>query len=772
MTKSSYNVRLSLEKILHDRLTDFINDSTHGWPAGVLALARQSAEKAVISVALRSHDFNLTRTARCLGIARKTLYAKMHQHEITPSAQDASVASDPPTSDGSSINPTAHSTPGKDPSEMPPSSTNLSATTESGVDIGAKAAGAGMSATGAPGIGMSATTESGIDIGAKAAGAGMSASATSSVGISANATAGASLSASAIVAPSADKPARPQRALVSVSDKTGLVELCTRLTRHDIQIIATGGTARMLAEAGVEHQSVEDLTGMAPMMDGRVKTLHPHIFAPILARMPQDSGELQKAQLSCIDIVVVNLYPFTEVLSAGSASTEQLREHIDIGGVSLLRAAAKNHTRVITMCRPEQYGRLLDLLDTDQGVDDNQKRLWAAEAFAHTSEYDRQIHGWLQSIPKTSADQHVGTSADANAAESILSSTNVSANQHASTSNASADQHASTSADANVATDGDLPDRYRLDLSEVVQLRYGENPHQSARLYKDPHSPVPWRQLQGKQPSYNNLIDSDCADALVQRLDKSACVIVKHDTPCAVATGHDALDCFRRAYAADSESAFGGIIAFNCPVETAAAKEITSNVFTEVIIAPHFDTGSLAVFATKKNLRLFVSAPSQTAQAPLSIRRVQAGYLVQQQSDTQVELTPVSTKALPAALADLMLAWQVVASAHSNAIVIVHAGRTVGISGGATSRVRAVRAALEMATNFMAASNGSDNNNSPLVLASDAFFPFRDSVDLAAAAGINAIIQPGGSMRDAEVIASANEHNIAMYTTGKRVFRH
>ena len=738
MTKSSYNVRLSLEKILHDRLTDFINDSTHGWPAGVLALARQSAEKAVISVALRSHDFNLTRTARCLGIARKTLYAKMHQHEITPSAQDASVASDPPTSDGSSINPTAHSTPGKDPSEMPPSSTNLSATTESGIDISAKAAGAGMSATGAPGIGMSATTESGIDISAKAgAGAGMSASATSSVGISANATAGASLSASAIVAPSAGKPARPQRALVSVSDKTGLVELCTRLTRHDIQIIATGGTARMLAEAGVEHQSVEDLTGMAPMMDGRVKTLHPHIFAPILARMPQDSGELQKAQLSCIDIVVVNLYPFTEVLSAGSASTEQLREHIDIGGVSLLRAAAKNHTRVITMCRPEQYGRLLDLLDTDQGVDDNQKRLWAAEAFAHTSEYDRQIHGWLQSIPKTSADQH-----------------------------------ASTSADANVAADGDLPDRYRLDLSEVVQLRYGENPHQSARLYKDPHSPVPWRQLQGKQPSYNNLIDSDCADALVQRLDKSACVIVKHDTPCAVATGHDALDCFRRAYAADSESAFGGIIAFNCPVETAAAKEITSNVFTEVIIAPHFDTGSLAVFATKKNLRLFVSAPSQTAQAPLSIRRVQAGYLVQQQSDTQVELTPVSTKALPAALADLMLAWQVVASAHSNAIVVVHAGRTVGISGGATSRVRAVRAALEMATNFMAASNGSDNNNSPLVLASDAFFPFRDSVDIAAAAGINAIIQPGGSMRDAEVIASANEHNIAMYTTGKRVFRH
>ena len=633
MTQRPHKATPLLEEVLRDRLAECI-DTTEQWPSNALALARASAERAVIGLALSSHGYNLTRTAASLGISRKTLYSRMRQY---------------------------------------------------GLNKEAAGNGAGVRANGGRANGDKKSNGAGLD------GQGR------------------------------------RRALVSVYDKSGMVDLCRRLAALDIEILATGGTARALADAAIPYTSVDKETGVAEMMDGRVKTLHPNIFAPLLARLPQDAQELEAAGLHPIDFVIVNLYPFSEALEQDDSDHARLCEFIDIGGVSLLRAGAKSHERVCTLCQPAQYAELLEALESGPAPDFGQRARWAAEALAHTSGYDRLIGSWLKATAHGAADKSEEGDAEA------------------------------------------VPERLQLLLSQSQPLRYGENPHQGARLFPDQAQNLAWRQHQGIEASYNNLCDSDCALALVQRLPAPACVIIKHDTPCAVACGDTALASFERAFASDSESAFGGIIAFNTALDDATAEAIVGNVFTEIVIAPEFSDKALKAFAKKAKLRLFSCSMDAGARYPMGIKRVHAGYLVQEAMDTSASLSQAGAHACPDASKDLQLAWEVVAAVRSNAIVAVCDGRTVGISGGQTSRIRAVHQALDSAAGFLEANPA---GKAPLVLASDAFFPFADSVDRAAASGVRAIVQPGGSIRDKEVIAAADKHGIALYFTGKRVFRH
>ncbi len=519
------------------------------------------------------------------------------------------------------------------------------------------------------------------------------------------------------------------QALLSVSDKTGLVEFARGLAARGIRLLSTGGTAKALADAGLAVTDVGSYTGFPEMLDGRVKTLHPKIHGGILARrdLPAHVEALREHAIPTIDLVVVNLYPFRETVAKPGCTLEDAVEHIDIGGPSMVRAAAKNWPHVGIVVDPADYSAILAELGVGGGaLSDATRFRLMRKAFAHTASYDGAIANWL-------------TARDADGAA-----------------------HA-------------WPDSFHLAGDKAQDMRYGENPHQSAAFYRDP-TPAPgtiatYRQLQGKELSYNNVADSDAAWECVKTFAEPACVIVKHANPCGVAVAATPLDAYRLAFATDPTSAFGGIIAFNRPVD-AATVEAVSTQFLEVLISPAYTDDALASIARKVNVRVLqVPLPPAAGGAANSwdFKRVGGGFLIQSPDVRNVadgELKVVTRIAPTAAqMKDLLFAWRVAKFVKSNAIVYCRDGQTLGIGAGQMSRVDSTRIAATKAANAHLALAGS-------VVASDAFFPFRDGLDVVADNGATAVIQPGGSMRDAEVIAAADERGVAMVFTGVRHFRH
>jgi len=522
--------------------------------------------------------------------------------------------------------------------------------------------------------------------------------------------------------------AKVAQALLSVSDKTGLVEFARGLSALGVALLSTGGTAKALADAGLPVTDVGTYTGFPEMLDGRVKTLHPKVHGGILARrdVPAHVASLAAHGIPTIDLVVVNLYPFRETVAKPGCTLEDAIENIDIGGPSMVRAAAKNWPHVGIVVDPADYAGVLAELKSGGGVlvDATRFRLMR-KAFAHTASYDGAIANWL------------------------------------------------TARGADGAVLG-FPDSFHFAGDKVQQMRYGENPHQSAAFYRDEApaagSIATYRQLQGKELSYNNVADSDAAWECVRTFAEAACVIVKHANPCGVAIAADPLAAYRGALATDPTSAFGGIIAFNRPVD-AATLEAVSAQFVEVVIAPGYTADALAVIAKKVNVRVLeVPLPAGSLAADAwDMKRVGGGFLVQSKDMRNVaaaELKVVTAKApTPTQLSDLLFAWRVAKFVKSNAIVYCGGGRTLGIGAGQMSRVDSTRIAA-----IKAKQAGLDLAGS--VVASDAFFPFRDGLDVVADNGAVAVVQPGGSMRDEEVIAAANERGIAMVFTGIRHFRH
>lgn len=514
----------------------------------------------------------------------------------------------------------------------------------------------------------------------------------------------------------------PKRALISVSDKTGIAALGQTLQNMGFEIISTGGTAAILRDAGVTVTSVQEITGFPEIMDGRVKTLHPKIHGGLLGRGDQDLAAMQEHGIQEIDILVVNLYPFEETIARPDCSREEAVENIDIGGPAMIRAAAKNHDRVTVLVEPEDYGLVLAELGTGGKVSTETRRYLASRAFAHTACYDAAVWAYL----------HTGQTEDT------------------------------------------LPPRYPLGMHRIEDLRYGENPHQAAALYAAQASCggtlVGANQLQGKPLSYNNLSDADAALECVKTLPGNGCVIVKHANPCGVAMADDAESAYRKAYATDPASAFGGIIAFNLALSPAAAEAIIDNQFVEVIVAPRIEPPALEILSRKPNVRVLETGiwPENTHPG-LTLYPIGGGILVQEKDVLVAD--PASFKVVTQRkpdeqeVADAMLAWSVVRFVKSNAIVFGRDGATLGIGAGQTSRVMSVEIAGQKA-------NAADLDLEDAAMASDAFFPFRDGIDIAAGFGIRVIIQPGGSVRDEEVIAAANEHGMAMLFTGTRHFRH
>ncbi len=521
------------------------------------------------------------------------------------------------------------------------------------------------------------------------------------------------------------------QALLSVSDKTGLVAFARGLAALGVKLLSTGGTAKALAGAGLPVTEIGEYTGFPEMLDGRVKTLHPKVHAGILARrdVRAHAMALERHGIPPIDLVVVNLYPFRETVAKDGCTLDDAIENIDIGGPTLLRAAAKNWQHVGAVVDPADYDALLaELAASGKVLSPATRFALARKAFSHTASYDGAISNWL------TAREPDGAAAA-------------------------------------------FPDRFNLQAAKVQDLRYGENPHQQAAFYRD-EKPVPGaiathRQLQGKELSYNNLADSDaaweCAKSFLSLGDAVACVIVKHANPCGVALGPTPLAAYRNAFATDPVSAFGGIIAFNRPVD-AAALEAVSAQFLEVLVAPGYTADALSVIAEKKNVRVLEIALPVVASAPqLELKRIGGGLLLQSadaRNITASELRVVTRKApTEAQLADLLFAWRVAKYVKSNAIVFCGGGRTLGIGAGQMSRVDSTRIAAAKAEAAQLSLAGS-------VVASDAFFPFRDGLDVVADNGATAVIQPGGSVRDDEVIAAADERGIAMVFTGVRHFRH
>ena len=508
---------------------------------------------------------------------------------------------------------------------------------------------------------------------------------------------------------------RPARALLSVSDKTGLVELATALARHGIALISTGGTAKALREAGLEVQDVATLTGQPEILDGRVKTLQPKIHGGILARRddPAHMATLAEHGIAAIDLVVVNLYPFAATVASG-ADFDACVENIDIGGPAMIRASAKNHGHVAIVTDPADYALIEAALDAG-GITGELRRELAQKAFAHTAGYDAAIANWLG---QTS-----------------------------------------------------LPEPLLVAAPLVQSLRYGENPHQAAALYRlDQGRPgvALGRQLQGKELSYNNLQDADAAVELVASFDRPAAAIIKHTNPCGVAVADGLAAAWARALAADPVSAFGGIVALNRAVDAATAEGLAS-LFLEVVVAPGFSADALEILGKKGNLRLIsLDRLPGSDDAMLDIKSIAGGLLVQARdtatSDPADWTSPTARQPSAAERAGLAFAWAVVRQVRSNAIVMARGEATCGIGAGQTSRVGAV----ELAARQAAAGDG----EGPLVLASDAFFPFADGIERAAASGATAVIQPGGSMRDREVIQACDQHQIAMLLTGRRHFKH
>ena len=504
-------------------------------------------------------------------------------------------------------------------------------------------------------------------------------------------------------------------ALLSVSDKSGLVEFARGLDGLGVTMYATGGTERALREANIPVHALQDLTGFPEMLDGRVKTLHPNVHAGILARRdePRHLQELAERELKLIDLVVVNLYPFVETVSSG-ADHAQTIESIDIGGVTLLRAAAKNHDHVLPVVRPSDYPGVLTALRDPRGVSPSLRRHLAAVAFGHTAAYDAAIGEHLRGP----------------AAPTVL------------------------------------PQDFTLGGQKLRDLRYGENPHQSAALYRTAGGGgiAGARQWQGLELSYNNLLDAQAAWSLVADFHEVAVAIIKHANPCGVAIGKDTAEAFDRALNCDRRSAFGGIVAFNRPADAAVAQALVGSFF-EVVVAPSYDDAALQALGSRPKLRVLQPGPGP-AQLDLEARPITGGFLVQtsDRSGGTLGEARVVTGTAPdeATLRDLRFAWTVVKHVRSNAIVLAHEGAAVGIGAGQMSRVEAVELAIHRAGPRSAGS----------VLASDGFFPYPDGVEAAARAGVRAIVQPGGSVKDGEAIAAADAAGMAMVFTGERHFKH
>jgi phosphoribosylaminoimidazolecarboxamide formyltransferase/IMP cyclohydrolase len=506
-----------------------------------------------------------------------------------------------------------------------------------------------------------------------------------------------------------------RRALISVSDKIGILDFARELTRFNVEIISTGGTAKSLRDAGITVRDISDVTGFPEMMDGRVKTLHPRVHGGLLAI--RDNADhvtaLEQHGIQPIDLVVVNLYPFAETIKRAGVTREEAIEQIDIGGPAMIRSAAKNARDVAVVVSPEQYAQLIEELNQNNGaLSLDTRNTLAQKAFEHTARYDIIVSSYL-----------------------------------AGSSNA-------------------LPDRISWTMKKIADLRYGENPHQKAALYQTSTSGgiANAAVLAGKEMSFNNYVDAEAAWQLVCDFEQTACAIIKHTNPAGVGLGQTAAEAYKKALATDPVSAFGGIVAFNCAVDAAAAEEVTK-IFTEVVIAPGYHAAALEVLRAKKNLRV-IQMSDMEQPAGVELKQIGDGMLVQTRDDHKLnpaELNVVTTRQpTDEEIRALLFAWIVCKHTKSNAIVYARADQTVGVGAGQMSRVDSVKIGAMRAQLPVAGS----------VLASDAFFPFRDGIDEAARHGITAVIQPGGSVRDEEVIAAANEHGLAMVFTGIRHFKH
>ena len=504
-----------------------------------------------------------------------------------------------------------------------------------------------------------------------------------------------------------------RRALISVFDKTGVVGLAESLNQHGIEIISTGGTAKTLGDAGLLVKGISTYTGFPEIMDGRVKTINPLVEGGILGLRDKHAEEAKANNIGWIDLVVCNLYPFSKIISRDDCDLITAMENVDIGGPTMIRSAAKNVGWVTALVDPQDYQGIIDELDEFAEISFETRKELSAKAFGHTAQYDTIIHNYLK--------------------------------------------------------DEKLSNDFSLTYNKHSAMRYGENPHQSAAAYQYPNDRskniLNAKIHQGKQLSYNNIMDADAALSCIKEFDQTACVVVKHANPCGVAIGEEIADVYTRAFNADSLSAFGGIIALNRTCTVAVAEAISS-IFVEIILAPSFDEDALSVLSKKKNLRVLEVGDITGRENKLEYRNVDGGILVQD-TDTSVltldELKTV-TKVVPSdtEMKTMLFGWKVLKHVKSNAILLVKNNETIGIGAGQVSRVDAVNIALKK--------SGERLDNS--ILCSDAFFPFRDSIDKIANTGIVAVIQPGGSVRDQEVIAACNDHGIAMVFTGRRCFKH
>ncbi|KEY57460.1 bifunctional phosphoribosylaminoimidazolecarboxamide formyltransferase/IMP cyclohydrolase [Serratia sp. DD3] len=527
------------------------------------------------------------------------------------------------------------------------------------------------------------------------------------------------------------QPRPIRRALLSVSDKTGIIEFAQALSQRGVELLSTGGTAHLLAEAGLAVTEVSDYTGFPEMMDGRVKTLHPKVHGGILGRRGQDDAIMAQHAIKPIDMVVVNLYPFAQTVARANCSLEEAIENIDIGGPTMVRSAAKNHKDVAIVVNTNDYATIITEMDSNDGSLLYPTRFnLAIKAFEHTAAYDSMIANYFGTL----VPPYYGNTEQPS---------------------------------------GHFPRTINLNFIKKQDMRYGENSHQQAAFYIEENlqeaSVASAEQLQGKALSYNNIADTDAALECVKEFAEPACVIVKHANPCGVAIGKDLLTAYDHAYQTDPTSAFGGIIAFNRELDAETAQAIISRQFVEVIIAPTISDEARSVLVAKQNVRVLVCGQWQQRVAGLDFKRVNGGLLVQDRDlgmVTPTDLRVVSERQPTAQeLRDALFCWKVAKFVKSNAIVYSRDNRTIGIGAGQMSRVYSAKIA-----GIKAADEGLTVNGS--AMASDAFFPFRDGIDAAAAVGITCVIQPGGSIRDDEVIAAANEHGIAMIFTDMRHFRH
>ncbi|HCM0819684.1 TPA: bifunctional phosphoribosylaminoimidazolecarboxamide formyltransferase/IMP cyclohydrolase [Vibrio parahaemolyticus] len=527
--------------------------------------------------------------------------------------------------------------------------------------------------------------------------------------------------------------ARPiRRALISVSDKTGIVEFAQALAERGVDILSTGGTARLLAEQGIAVTEVSDYTGFPEMMDGRVKTLHPKVHGGVLGRRGQDDDVMEKHGINPIDMVVVNLYPFAETVAKEGCTLADAVENIDIGGPTMVRSAAKNHKDVTIVVNASDYDRVIAEMDAnDKSLTLETRFDLAIAAFEHTAAYDGMIANYFGTMVPFYGENKEGDE------------------------------------------ESKFPRTFNQQFEKKQDMRYGENSHQAAAFYVEANpqeaSVSTARQIQGKALSYNNIADTDAALECVKEFNEPACVIVKHANPCGVALGKDILEAYNRAYQTDPTSAFGGIIAFNQELDAETASAIVERQFVEVIIAPSVSAEAIEVVAAKKNVRLLECGKWSTKTTGFDVKRVNGGLLVQDRDQGMVSLDDlkVVSKRQPTEeeLKDALFCWKVAKYVKSNAIVYAKGDMTIGVGAGQMSRVYSAKIA-----GIKAADEGLEVAGS--VMASDAFFPFRDGIDAAAEAGIKCVIQPGGSMRDDEVIAAADEHGMAMIFTGMRHFRH